>query len=244
VILDEHRKPRAQRFVAVIDAALEAWGARWPLYLALAFICVAVQLAVVWIARFDPLTTVIANCVVDGFATAFYTISIAAHRQETRASIAEVARAALARWPVVTFVLVGVQVVVWAFSPWIFGSPEDMYYGIGILPTLIVFGMMGIATVIASLDISRSLFLQPGFAFLRSVVFARSWANVWRLGIAGAIVVIPMMLQQMLEQYLAHHGIAIAQNTFLSNIPVDALVLGPTQAFFTYLYMDFLTREP
>ena len=243
MILDENRKPRAQRFVAVVDAALEAWGARWPLYLALAIVCVAVQFAVVWIAHFDPLTTVIANCVVDGFATAFYTISIAAHRQETHAPIREVARAALARAPVVTFVLVGVQVVVWAFSSWIFGSAEEMYYGIGILPTLIVFGMMGIATVIASLDISRPLFLQPGFAFFRSVTFARTWANVWRLGIAGAIVVVPMMLQQLLEQYLAHHGIPVTQNTFWSNIPIDALVLGPTQAFFTYLYMDFVTRE-
>ena len=229
--------------MAVVDAALEAWGARWPLYLAIAAACVGIQTVAAYIARFDVITILIANCIVDGYATAFFTIAIAAHRQEVKASTAEIARAALARFLVVTLVYVFIQIVIWAFSPWIFGTTEEMVYGLGILPTLVVFGMMSIATVIAALDTSRPGYTQPGFAILRSLMFARSWANVWRIGIGGAIVVAPMMLEQLLEQYLAHHGMPTGQNIFWSNTPIDALVLGPTQAFFTYLYMDLIARE-
>ncbi len=75
------------------------------------------------------------------------------------------------------------------------------------------------------------------------MMFARSWANIWRLGIGGAIIVVPLMLERLLAQYLAQHGMPTAQNIFWSNIPIDALVLGPTQAFFTYLYMDLVARE-
>lgn len=228
--------------MAVVDAALEAWGARWLVYLAVALVCIGVQTAIAYIARFDVVAILIANCIVDGYATAFFTIAIAAHREEVKAPLRDIARAALMRWPVVTLVYLLIQVVIWAFSPWIFGSADEMYYGIGILPTLVVFGMVYVATVIATLDTKPPPYAQPGFALLRSIAFARSWANVWRLGIAGAIVVVPMMLEQLLEQYLAHHGMPTAQNIFWSNTPIDALVLGPTQAFFTYLYMDFVAR--
>ncbi len=243
MILDENRKPRSERFVAIVDAALEAWGARWPLYIAIAAACVGIQIAVAYISRFDPLATFIANCLVDGYATAFFTIAIAAHRQEVKAPTGEIARAALARYPVVLFVYFGIQVVMWAFLPWIFGTAEEMAYGLGVLPTLLVYAMMYIATVIATLDTKRPAYAQPGFAILRSLMFARSWANIWRLMIGGAIIVIPIMLQWLLEQYLAHHGMPAAQNAFWSNTPIDALVLGPTQAFFTYLYMDLVARE-
>jgi hypothetical protein len=185
----------------------------------------------------------IVNCIVDGYATAFFTIAIAAQRQEVKASVAEIARAALARSFNVTIVYFAIQIVIWAFAPWIFGNAEEMAYGLGVLPTLIVFGMMSIATVVATLDTSRPNYMQPGFAILRGIMFARSWANIWRLGVGGAIVIIPMMLEQLLEQYLAHHGIPASQNIFWANTPIDALVLGPTQAFFTYLYMDLLARE-
>src|SRR5271170_2654995 len=142
LILDENRKPRSERFVAIVDAALEAWGARWPLYLAIVIVCVGIQIAVAYIARFDPLATFIANCLVDGYATAFFTIAIAAHRQEVKAPAGEIARAALARYPVVLLVYFGIQIVMWAFLPWIFGTAEEMAYGLGILPTLLVYAMM------------------------------------------------------------------------------------------------------
>jgi len=243
VILGEERKPRVQRFVAVVDAALEAWGARWPLYIAIALACIGVQTAVAYIARFDDNAILIANCLVDGYATAFFTIAIAAQRQEVKASAGEIARAALRRTPAVTIVCFGIQIVIIVFLPMIFGTADEMLYGLGALPWLVIFGVMYIATVIACLDTSRPSYAQPGFAILRSLMFLRSWANIWRLGIGGAIVVVPMMLSWLLARYLAQHGMPTVQNVFWSNIPIDALVLGPTQAFFTYLYMDLLARE-
>lgn len=243
MILDENRRPRSERFVAVVDAALEAWGARWPLYLAIAIACIGIQTAIAYIARFDVVTILIANCIVDGYATAFFTIAIAAQRQEVKASAGEIARAALRRAPVVTIVYFGIQIVIIASSPWIFGTADEMMYGLGVLPTMIVFGTIYMATVIACLDTSRPWYAQPGFAFWRSLLLARTWANVWRLMIGGATIAVPMLLQWLIEQSLAHRGIPIAQNSFWSNIVIDALVLGPTQAFFTYLYMDLMARE-
>jgi hypothetical protein len=243
VILDENRRPRSERFVAVVDAALEAWGARWPLYLAVAVACFGIQAAIAYIARFDVNVVLIVNCVVDGYVTAFFTIAIAAHRQEVTASAAQVARAALRRAPVVTVVYFALQFAILASLPWIFGTADEMLYGLGVLPTMLLFGMMCIATVIACLDTSRPWYSQPGFAILRSILLARTWANVWRLMIGGAIVVVTLMLQWLLAQYLAHRGMPIAPNNFWSQIPLDALVLGPAQAFFTYLYMDLMSRE-
>jgi len=93
------------------------------------------------------------------------------------------------------------------------------------------------------LDTSRPAYAQPGFALLRSLMFLRSWANIWRLAVGGAIIVVAIMMEWLLALYLAHRGMPTAQNGFWSNIPIDALVLGPTQAFFTYLYMDLMARE-
>src|SRR5579872_583518 len=130
VILGEERKPRVQRFVAVVDAALEAWGARWPLYIAIALACFGVQTAVAYIARFDDNAILIANCLVDGYATAFFTIAIAAQRQEVKASAGEIARAALRRTPAVTIVCFGIQIVIIVFLPMIFGTADEMLYGL------------------------------------------------------------------------------------------------------------------
>ena len=243
MILDENRRPRAERFVAVVDAALEAWGARWALYLAIALACFGAQAALAYAARFDGNVILIANCLVDGYAAAFFTIAIAAHRQEVTASPAQIARAALARFPVVAFIIFGIQAVILVYGSFIFGTAEETLYGVGAIPTVLIFGVMSVATVVAALDTSRPVYAQPGFAILRSLLFARSWAGLWRLAVAGIIIVVPMMLEQLVAQYLAHRGMPTLQNAFWSNIPVDALVLGPSQAFFTYLYMDLIARE-
>jgi len=243
VILDNPKAPRAESFIAIVDAALAAWAARWWLYLGIALASIAVEAGVAVLARYDALVVALAFCVVDGFVTAFVTIDVAEQLREERRPLREIVRAALPRWPVVAVVLVAVLIVEASLFPWIFGSAEETFYGMGILPGLLVFGILGISTVIASLDDARPLPLMPGFALFRSFLYAGAWPNLGRLTLSGAMLAVPMMLQQLLEHWLATRGIPTAVNSFWSNIPVDALTLAPFQAFFTYLYLDFKVRD-
>jgi hypothetical protein len=242
VILDDQRKPRAERFVAIIDAALEAWAARWPLYVGLAILSIAVEWVVAAAAQYDFFVVLVAYCIVDGFTTAFVTIDVAERVRETPRTARAVLRQTLIRWPIVIFVLALAELIEAAFSPWIFGSLEDMYYGMGILPALVVFGILGVATVIASIDEEHPLYVLPGYALVRSLLFAGAWPNLGRLVLAGAMLAVPMMAQQLLENWFTAHGVPTKQNSFWSNIPIDALTLAPFQAFFTYLYIDFTVR--
>lgn len=242
MIVDEPRGPRAERFVALVDAGLEAWIARWPVYIGLALASIAVELATAIVFRYDPVAAIVVQCVVDGFVTAFVTIDVAARIRDEPLGLRGALHASLKRWLVVAFVIAATDVIQSAFWPWIFGTPEETVYGIGILPALVVFGILGIATVVAALE-TRPWYLLPGYAFVRSIIFSGVWPNLGRLVLAGAMLAVPMMLQWLLEHWLPSRGIHGAQNLFWAYTPVDALTLAPFQAFFTYLYFDFVVRE-
>ena len=242
MIAEEPKRPRAERFVAIVDASLEAWAAHWPIYLGLAFASIALQFCVAAAAHYYGAALFVAGCVFDGFVTAFVTIDVAERFREEPRRMREVFRASLVRWPLVTAVVAATSVVAPAFSDWVFVN-ADQTYGVGILPGLVAFGILGIATVVASIDDTRPWYLLPGYAFVRSIVLSGIWPNLGRLLLAGAMVAVPMMLQLLLQQWLPARGLHAGENLFWSFVPVDALTLAPFQAFFTYLYFDFVARE-
>ena len=241
MIRDEPKAPRADTFAAIFDAALLAWATRWWLYVAIALASIAAQAGIAILRQYDVAVVAIAFCIVDGLATAFVTIDVGEYLRDEPRPLRVVLRAALLRWPVVALVLACALVIEAAIYPWLF-NPEQTY-GIGMLPALLVFGILGIASVIASLDETRPYWALPGFALLQSFLYAGAWPNMGRLILAGAMLAVPMMLQEILEHWLATKGIAPLVNSFWSNIPVDALTLAPFQAFFTYLYLDFKARD-
>lgn len=243
MIADDPKVPRAERFGAIVDLGFAAWAARWPLYVAIAAASVALELAAATAAHFDLLIGAIVLSCVDGFATALVTLDAFARFSNEPRTIGSLASAALIRWPVVFVTLIVAQFFSALVSPWMFGSAEDMLYGLLVLPALAVLGVLGIMSVIATLAQSVPGYATPGYAVLRSMLYAAELRNLVRLTIAGAMIAVPSMLQWMLEPWLAAHGFDEGRALFWANVPIDALSLAPFQAFFTYLYLDFTVRE-
>jgi hypothetical protein len=237
----EERRPA--RFSAIVDAALVAWAARWPLYLGLALLSIAVELGISLLAHFDQIALILVLAVVDGFPTALVSIDVAARFRDEPLPLGEIFRRALLRWPIVVIVLVLILFIQALVFPRMFGSAEQTLYGLLILPALAVAGILGITTVIASIDESMPAFALPGYALLRAFFIASVWPNLGRLTFAGAMLAVPLMLQELFQRWLTSHGFAENLASFWANVPVDALVLAPFQAFFTLLYLDFVVRE-
>ncbi|MGH7659696.1 MAG: hypothetical protein ACRENA_02110 [Vulcanimicrobiaceae bacterium] len=243
MIVENSEAKRAERFGAIVDLALTAWAQRWPLYLVIALASIAIEYPAALLAHYDEtIAGIIAACV-DGLAMAFVSLDVAARFSEHERSLRELAAKALRRWPLVAFLFVEISLMQGLVAPGLFGSPEQTLYGILILPTLAVFGFFGVVTVVASIDESTPQLALLFYAIYRSVACAAAWPNLGRLTVAGAMVAVPIMLQTLLQQWLASRGFAAGPAFFWANIPVDALCVAPFQAFFTYLYLDFMVRE-
>jgi hypothetical protein len=243
VIVEEPGTHRAERFSAIVDAALAAWGARWPLYVLIAAASVSIELGTALLTHYDPIVFSVAMFVIDAFTMALVSLDVAARFREDQRPLRAIARAALRRWPAVAIVQVLILFIDVDLQTWLIGTPEQMLYGLLVLPALAAYGAFGITTVIASIDTSLPYIAIPGYAFLRGLMYLTAWPNLGRLAIGGAIFAVQMMLQILLEQWLQtiHAGPAVAN--FWSNAPIDAICVAPIQAFFTYLYLDFVVRD-
>ena len=244
MIVEDPSVRRAERFSAIVDLGLAAWAARWPLYVLLVAALTATQLLGAILARYDPLIVAIVNACIDGFVAAFVSLDVAARFHGNVRGVRELARAAIVRGPIVAaLLLVLLFPNVLVQSSWLLGTPEETFYGALILPALAALGIFGISTAIASLDEATPFYAVPGLSLLRSIMYAAVWPNLGRLTLAGAIVAVVLMFGELLDKWLAAHGIPADRAGFWANVPVDALTVAPLQAFFTYLYLDFTVRE-
>ena len=244
MIVDDPNVRRAERFSAIVDLGLAAWAARWPLYVLLVAALIAIQLLAAILARYDAFVIAIFNACVDGFVMAFVSLDVAARFRGDAPGVRRLARAAVLRGPLVAALLLVLffpnALIV---ASWLFGTPEETFYGALILPGLAALGIFGISTAIASLDEATPFYAVPGLAILRSIMYATVWPNLGRLTLSGAIVAVVAMLQELIDKWLTAHGVPADRASFWANVPVDALAVVPLQAFFTYLYLDFTVRE-
>ena len=243
MIVENPQVPRVERFVAIVDLGLAAWARRWPLYIAIAIASIAIEYGAAVLARYDSMTVSVVLSCVDGFATAFVSLDVAARFSDETRSARDTVRGALVRWPLVSIVLLAILFIEAPAYLWLFGTPEQTLYGLLILPALAVVGTLGMTSVVASIDTSRPQIALLFYAFYRSIVRASAWPNLGRVTIAGAMIAVPLMLQQLLQQWLTSRGFAAGPAFFWANVPLDALCVAPFQAFFTYLYLDFTVRE-
>lgn len=187
------------------------------------------------------LVTVALNVALDAFLAGTVTISVAAHLAgeeiETSSLLALVAR----RWWAIALVdLVAWLIHAYTFAS-IFGSPDETGYGLFALATVVIWGSLLYADVIASLDGQTPPAAVPGFALLRSIALALRLRNLLRTLILSAMTLPAIMLPMILGDVLRARGLPLAE--FWSEIPLDALLVGPYQALFTVFYLDLRTRE-
>ena len=243
MIVEEPGTPRAERFSAIVDAGLAAWAARWPLYVLLAAVSISIEFGFAMLTRYDPIVCSVAMFVIDAFTMALVSLDVTARFHQEQRPLRAVARDALRRWPAVAIVQVLILFIDVDLQTWLIGTPNQLLYGMLILPALAAYGAFGIATVIASIDRSLPYIAIPGYAFLRGLMYLTAWPNLGRLAIGGAIFAVQMMLQTLIQQWLQTMNTGATVANFWANAPVDAICVAPIQAFFTYLYLDFVVRD-
>ena len=233
-------------FGSVVDRAFEAYGARAPLYLALALAALAVQGVVAVASHDDVYAGILANLAVDAFLYAVVTIGVAADRRGETMSTRDVLVAASLRLPVV-FVMATIALLLeiitgsGVFNP-TDTSPEGMasllFFA---LPLVALWGPLGCATVAAAL----APLTTPVAMLLMPLVepFALGWGggNLGRTALLGIVSLPVPMLQSVLQHQFTLHNVPYA--TFLSQIPIDALAAGPYQALYTIFFLDLRVRS-
>lgn len=118
----------------------------------------------------------------------------------------------------------------------IFGDAATTGYYLFVLPTLVIWGSLLFADVIASIDEQTPLPALPGLALLQSIALSWRGRNLWRVTVLAAVTLPAIMLPILLDDFMKTHGIAM--HAFWSSTPVDALVVGPYQAVFTAFYLN------
>ncbi len=232
-------------FGAVVDRALEAYGARAPLYLAIALGGIVLQGALAVVSHEDDAVSLAANLAFDAFLCAVVTIGVAADRRGEHTGTRAILSAALLRLAAVFFV----SVVAWLLESItggaVFDPADTSPAGLAsllflALPLVALWGPLACATVAAALSTDTSptgMLLRPLFE-----PFLLGWSNgnLGRMVLLG-IASLPLpMLESVLQHQLGLHHVPYAK--FLSQIPVDALATGPYQALYTVFFLDLRAR--
>ena len=198
---------RPANFSALFDRAIEAYAARAPFYLSLALAIFAIQGVVTFALQALPNKDVAAlieqgvNVGVDAFLSGAVTIGIAARLTDEELSRTSLLRIVARRW----WTIFAVDLVAWLIHAYtfssIFGGPDDTGYGLFSLATVIIWGSLLYADVIASLDGQTPPAAVPGFSLLRSIGIALRLPNLLRTVLLSAMTLpatmLPMLLGEM-----------------------------------------------
>jgi hypothetical protein len=181
------------------------------------------------------------NVGVDAFLSGAVTIGIAARLTDEELSRTSLLRIVARRW----WTIFAVDLVAWLIHAYtfssIFGGPDDTGYGLFSLATVIIWGSLLYADVIASLDGQTPPAAVPGFSLLRSIGIALRLPNLLRTVLLSAMTLPATMLPLLLGDVLKAHGVPLYD--FWANTPLDALLTGPYQALFTVFYLDVRARD-
>lgn len=218
---------------------MEAYAADARFYLALAAIALAVQAILAYAlgnAQNAALYLAGANIVVDAFLSGCVSVGVAARMAESerpwRAIVVWVARRGWA--------IVFVDVVTWLVHELtydlIFGDAATTGYYLLVLPTLVLWGSLLFADVIASIDETTPAPALPGLSLLQSIALSWRGRNLWRVTLLAAVTIPAMMVPMLLDDLMKAHGFPM--HGFWSSIPFDAIVVGPYQALFTVVYLN------
>jgi hypothetical protein len=243
VLLTEPRRRSPLSIGAIVDLALEAYRADLRFYLALALGAFALQAIVAlpfhaiegaqwWLQGI--------NLAADAFLAGCVSVGVAGRlRDEPLAPGAILARIARRWWAIVLVDLIVWLIRVLTFD-FVFGDAEATGYYLFVLPTLVLWGGLLSADVIASLDDETPPAALPGFALLRSAMLSWRSGNLVRVTLLSAMTLPALMLPMVLDDFFRLHGVPV--HDFWSSIPLDALLAGPYQALFTVFYVDLRNR--
>jgi hypothetical protein len=237
----ERRSPRS--IGAVVDLAFAGYAGDVRFYVALALAAFAIQAAIALPLGTTPAAAWWlqgANLMLDAFIAGCVSVGVAARIFDEPLSPRIILRRILHRW----WAIVLVDLIVWLIRlltfEFVFGGLEATGYYTLVLPTLLLWGGLLSADVIASIDDHTPLPALPGLALLQSVMLSWRPSAMLRVLLLSAMTIPALMIPMVLDDVLRLHGIPLHE--FWSEIPVDAVLIGPYQALFTVFYFDLRNR--
>jgi hypothetical protein len=245
-VIGDNPKGLPSSIGGLFNTAFSLYGRRFAFYFALALAAALVQYVVDvavprWTGLRSPGLTIGLSVIVDAFIVAAVTIGVALDLVQKDADWSQVLGFASERWGVVAVIGFVAFLVDALLEPVVLGPQgPDTLYGIMIVPTIAIWGALTLAQVVGAIEPARSRLMLPLIALGKGMAVAFRFTNLSRLLVLSVILVIPIFVEQLLGDQLAARHLADA--VFWSNVPIDALTVGPLQALATVFYIDFLRR--
>jgi hypothetical protein len=238
VIGDEKGPPAS--LTGLFGTAYRLYVHRIGLYASLAVAAFAVQLLVdLGVMRDDGLAIGL-NIIVASFVSAAVSIGVAFDLAQKDADWSTIFNSASLRWGVVVIVSGVAYLVEQLFWPSVLLPADQTMYGVLLIPFLLLWGVVVIAQSVAAIDPAKSRLTLPFVALAKGFIASAQFANLGRLMLFSVILTLGLVAEAFLFPYLQSHG--IHDSWFWSQIPLEAIAIGPIQALATVLYVDFLRR--
>jgi hypothetical protein len=230
----------------LFDTAFALYGKRIGFYAAIAFAGFLIQGASAAIAYAfhiaaleAALIATVLNTIIDAFILGAVAIGVIADATGAAATQNQIITTTVSRWPVLIAVYALINIVMFVSNPVAPSIGLGLFF-LYLLPICALWATVALATVICSVDTTQPPIMRMIVSFGHSFRLALGPGNVGRTVILGIMVLIPILFQVVLGTQLASHHVAGAD--FWTDVPVDALVIGPFQAVFAVFYLDFVRR--
>jgi hypothetical protein len=220
--------------------ALTLYARRFPFYIVLALLGIAVQYVVDTQVLLDSGLLLGLDIVVGSFLAASVSIGVAYDLAGKEADWSRLMTAASLRWGVVTLMSLLAFLSTWLYEPYVAMSPEETGFGLLLLPFIVLSGAIALSTVVAAIEPAPSRLRLPLIALGKALAVSAQFVNLGRLLVLSVLLTLPLFAEKLLFDYLGAHN--VPNLDFWSNIPMDMLTLGPLQAIATVFYVDFLRR--
>jgi len=224
----------------LFGTALGFYARRLPFYAVLALLAIGVQYVVDVEVLQDFGLMLGLDFVLQAFLAACVSIGVAFDLAGKEADWSRIMIAASLRWAVVTLMLVIGWLVQVLYAPYIGLPPDQTGYGLLFLPFIMISGVVTLASVVGAIEPTQSRLRLPLVALGKALSVSAQFVNLGRLLVLSVLITLPLLAETWLNGYLQPHH--IANLDFWSNIPLDAITLGPLQAIATVFYVDFLRR--
>lgn len=214
---------------------------RFPLYAVITLLAIGVQYIVDVVVMPDDTGLLIGlDIVIGSFLAALVSIGVAFDLAGKDADWSGIFTAASLRWGVVTFVGLIAFLVFSLFAPYLTLPSDQTFYGLLLLPFILIWAAVNMASVVAAIEPIQSRLRLPLIALGKGMGVSTRFINVGRLMLYALLLLVPIYVEMFAETWMTGHHVSDAM--FWSNVTVDMLTLGPLQALATVFYVDFLRR--
>jgi hypothetical protein len=238
VIGDDKGLPAS--ITGLFGTAFTLFFRRFSLYATLAVAAFAVQFFVDLAVMQDTGLALGLNIVVGSFVAAAVSIGVAFDIAHKDADWSTIFNAAALRWGVVVVIDLVSYLVQNLVLANMFLPPDETGYGLLLVPLIVMWGAVMMASVVAAIDPAKSRLTLPAVALAKGIVVSLQFANLGRLMLFSLVAALPLIAEILLRQFLVTRG--VPEPDFWSGIPIDAIAAGPLQALATVFYIDFLRR--